>query len=158
MKKIKLTQNKHALVDDEDYEYLNQWKWQVVNMKDTFYAHRKIWLKREKRYKTICMHRIIMNAPNGRVVDHINHNSLDNQRENLRICTQSQNLGNSRLRSDNKSGIKGVYWSKNRNKWVAQIRINSKSKYLGIFTDINVAKNVYEKEAKQHFGEFYNEG
>ena len=154
MKKIELTQNKYTLVDDEDYEYLNQFRWCVTAR----YATRGKWMGREKTQKTILMHRVIMDCPDGMDVDHKDSNGLNNQKENLRICTTSQNLANSKLSKNNSSGFKGVSWHKNRNKWVAQIRINGKLIHLGIFTDINDAKSSYIKAAKKMFGEFYSDG
>lgn len=154
MKKIQLTQNKYVLVDDEDYIKLNQYNWHVCKGKSTYYAIRRSC----KLKKTIYMHRVIMNPPNNLNIDHINHNGLDNRKENLRMCNQSQNLGNSRISKHNTSGMKGVCWDKRNKKWIVRIKIYGKNKHLGRFKDKNSAKNVYEKAAKQHFGSFYLDG
>ena len=154
MRKIQLTQGKYALVDDEDYDELNKHNWYLKKNYNTCYAIRT-------KYKTndkIRMHRIIMNCPKDKIIDHINGDGLDNRKENLRICTMSQNLGNSKLRKDNKSGIKGVYWDKNRNKWIAQIKINYKKKCLGRFDNINEAKLAYEKASKLYHKKFASNG
>ncbi len=152
MKKIQLTQNKYTIVDDEDYKYLNQFNWYAHNKSEYWTA-----LRMYKR-KLILMHRIIMNCPKNKIIDHINGNSLDNRKENLRICTQSQNISNSKLSKRNKSGFKGVYQTKNKKKWLSLISINSKTKNLGLFSNKLEAKDAYTKAAKEYFGEFYSEG
>jgi hypothetical protein len=158
MKKIKLTKNKYALVDDEDFDELNQYKWFAHKKRNNkYYSIRTVWMKMEKTKKTIRMHRVIMNCSDDKIVDHKDGNGLNNQRENLRICTNLQNQGNRKLNKNNTSGIRGVYLRKDDKKWEANIRINNKTKHLGIFTDKLEAKNVYTKAAKEHFGEFYNE-
>lgn len=101
------------------------------------------------------MHRLIMNPLNNLFIDHKDGNGLNNQKENLRICTQAQNIGNSIISKNNKSGIKGVCWDKARNKWRASITINNKHVHLGRFLNINNAKDAYIKAAKEYFGEFY---
>ena len=148
MKEIQLSQDKVALVDDIDFAYLNQWKWCLHS---GGYATRRL---NEGIY--IYMHRIILPPPIGMQIDHINHNGLDNRRCNLRICTMSQNIANSRLRSDNTSKHKGIYWNKNVSKWQVAITFLGKEIYLGIFDDIDEASQAYAKKAKELFGEFAN--
>ena len=150
MPKIALTKGKFAIVDDEDYEYLNQWKWTFLN---TGYVMRRIQKKGHKT-KYILMHRLILNTPKGMITDHINRNRLDNRRENLRICTPSQNLCNTNLRKDNTSGHRGVYWYKPYSKWMVICTINSKSKFLGYFEDKSEAIRVYKENAKIMHGSF----
>ena len=94
-KKIELSKGKCALVDNEDYERLMQYKWCASKTKIGYYSIRKDYTSGKQ--KTILMHRIIMDCPKGMIVDHINHNALDNRKENLRICTNSQNLMNQRV-------------------------------------------------------------
>src|SRR3990167_164487 len=111
MKKIKLTQNKYALVDDEDFKELNQSKWLCDS---SGYAGRDVGGRKNK--KRILMHRLLNNTPKGFHTDHINRDKLDNRKENLRTTTCSQNILNSKLSKKNTSGHKGVEWYKNR--WV----------------------------------------
>jgi len=147
MRKIELTQNKYAIVDDGDYDYLNQWKWYCS--KDN-YAQRID----NKLNKTILMHRVIMNPPSHLHIDHINRNGLNNQKENLRVCTRTQNNGNRRISKHNTSNIKGVSWHKTSKKWRGTICIKNKNIHLGYFSNKYDAKDAHEKEAKEYFGEF----
>lgn len=89
-----------------------------------------------------------------KVVDHINLNGLDNRRGNLRLCTDGQNKANGRIRRDNTSGYRGVYWNASANKWQAYISVNSKRLYLGVFSDPWDAAVAYNDAALKHFGEF----
>jgi len=90
MRKIKLTQGKYALVDDEDFEYLNQWNWYAGENRSGFFAARGEF--NGKNMNKILMHRVIMNCEKGKVVDHIDHNTLNNQKSNLRNCTTAENI------------------------------------------------------------------
>ena len=114
MRKIPLSQGKFALLDSEDFNYINQWNWYY----DKGYArtHSKIDNK-----QLLYMHRLILNFPEDKDIDHINHNTLDNRKSNLRIVTSSQNSMNQRIRKDNTSGYKGVTGYKKNVKWGADI-------------------------------------
>src|SRR3990167_1658988 len=111
MKIIKLNKGKFAFVDDENLEWLNQWKWFYSK---NGYAVRNVYVKgsgrKNQKTATILMHRVINNTPDGFITDHINRNRLDNRRENLRTVNESFNVINSPVRSDNSSGTKGVCW------------------------------------------------
>lgn len=145
MKEIKLTKNYVAIVDDEDYEYLNQWKWYVYIDKIYRYAIRTDY----KTRKRIKMHRVILNAPSNLFVDHIDHDGLNNQRNNIRLCTNTQNQWNMRGR---RNGLKGV--SVEKYCFRAAIKYQNKTIHLGSFkTEIEAAK-AYDKKAKELFGEF----
>ena len=100
------------------------------------------------------MHRQIMIAPEGFVVDHIDGNSLNNRKTNLRICTQAQNIHNSRPRRNRSSKYKGVFWDKVNKKWSTNIRKGDKRIYLGGFDDEIEAAIAYDRKAAELFGEF----
>lgn len=155
MKYIKLTQGQVALVDDDDYDSLNAHKWFAAWSKDvqSFYAMRNSPTANGKR-RTIRMHIDIMSAKMGDYVDHINHNTLDNRRENLRVCSGSQNRANRRMQVNNTSGFKGVNWLKERGKWQARSRINGKRRHIGLFATALEAAIAYDRAAKDEFGEF----
>jgi|TARA_Y100000034_G_C6768225_1_gene342575 hypothetical protein len=157
MERIKLTQGQYALVDDEDFDELNKYKWCAFWNKPTqsYYVVRKS-RKSEgfKKQRLIFMHRQIMNVPVGLYTDHINHDTLDNRKENLRLCTASQNHGNRQLNKNNTSGYKGVSWHKRDKRWRTAIRIGGKKKHLGHFKTKEEAMEAYNESAKLFFGEF----
>jgi hypothetical protein len=150
-KEIQLTQGKVAIVDDEMYDYLNQWKWHVSNDN---YARRTI--KNQSLFIAVFMHREIMKVTKGYVVDHINQCKLDNRIINLRICTNSQNSMNRVKNINNSSGYKGVSFNNSSKKWRAQIWLNSKSYHLGLFIDAKDAARAYNEAAVKYHGEFAN--
>ena len=153
MKIISLTHEQVTLVDDEDYEMSNRWKWFAIKNKNgDFYAVRHI--KTEKGWELLRMARKIMNAPKGQYVDHRNHQTLDNQKHNLRICTQSENMRNRKKENGCSSKYKGVHWSKARKKWQVFIMINRKNKHLGYFTNEEDAARTYNQAALKYFEEF----
>lgn len=142
MKKIPLTRGLFALVDDEDFEFLSQFKWKANKTKPerTFYAARSLKREVNKPRKMLYLHRLIMNTPRELSVDHIDGNGLNNQKSNLRNISQAANsLNRTRLSSTNKSGFTGVYWSKQKNKWHALVAFRTKSKHLGFFDDVHEA-------------------
>lgn len=156
MKKIPLTQGQFALVDDEDYMWLSQWKWFAhrKGVAFTFYAMRMV---QEKGRQILCrMHREILGLKFGdkRQSDHENLHGLDNQRRNLRICTQAQNQQNQSLSKNNTSGYKGVSWHKTKKKWQSRIGSKSGRICLGHFDDKVKAAKAYDKTAKKLFGKF----
>lgn len=158
MKTIPLTQGKVALVDNEDYEWLMQWKWQAHNNehRKSWYALRSVYLGGGRKNRINCliwMHRLILGTPQGMETDHINGDGLDNRRCNLRVCTRSQNAANREKKRD-KVGYKGVHWHKQTNKWRPRIKVNYKSISLGLFEDQEDAARAYDRAAMQHFGEF----
>lgn len=133
-----------TLVDLDDVDKVKDTKWGLNN-----YGY-----VTNKKCGDALIHRVIMNAPKKMVVDHKNNLPLDNRKENLRICTQTQNMQNSSMQKSNTSGILGVYWDKNRNKWVAQIRINNKTVTLGRYEDIEEAEQVRKDAELKYYGEF----
>lgn len=100
------------------------------------------------------MHSFIMDTPKGSVTDHINGNKLDNRKANLRICTQSQNMANSVMKKNNKSGYRGVSWNKKYLKWEAYLTKDYKHYFLGYFSKKEDAALAYNRRAKELFGEF----
>lgn len=90
------------------------------------------------------LHRFIMDAPDGLFVDHINGNTLDNRRENLRFVTHTQNMQNSTIPRNNQSGVRNVHWQSQSGKWAVQITANGKKHHLGLFEDFDVAARVAE--------------
>ncbi len=136
----------YALVDDEDFEWLNRWKWCMS--KNNGYAIHDINTKKLK--ERIRMHRLILDTPQGMLTDHINGDKLDNRRSNLRICTMKENTRNRRMSKKNTSGYKGVRWHKRNKKWMVVI----KEKHIGQFNNKIDAAKVYNQKAKELFGEF----
>lgn len=104
--------------------------------------------------KKILFHRLIMDVPDGMYIDHINHNTCDNRKKNLRIVTSSQNSFNRRMQSNNTSGITGVFYAKDRNKWRAFIKIGEKQTYLGQFDNKEDAIKARKEAEEKYFGEY----
>jgi len=151
MKEIPLTKNKITIVDDDDYEWLKKWKWHVIKGGNSFYALRNEYLgvvNHKKILKTITMHREIINAPKGVMVDHINGDGLDNRKSNLRLCNKRQN-GQNRINENKSSKFPGVTLHKKAKKWHAQIEINGKHKNLGYFINEKDAAIAYEKACRE---------
>jgi hypothetical protein len=152
MKQIPLTKGLFTIVDDLDYERVSKFKWCAQKIGTKYYAVRGAWSNRKTN--AVFLHRFLTNAPPGILVDHVNGNGLDNRNTNLRLCTVRQNLQNRPAQLNNKSGFKGVSYSKDRNKWVAAICINGKQTALGRFNNKIDAAKAYDTAAKLHFGEF----
>lgn len=144
-----------ALVDDEDYDRISRHCWYVSKR-----VHKgKVWIYAHTRVRgtstRIKMHRMVMSAPRGVFVDHVNHNTLDNRKDNLRFCTASQNRQNACMSRHNKAGLKGVVSPKNeRGSYRACISINGKQVRWGRFSTPDEAHKDYLRRAKEVFGEF----
>ena len=153
MKEIKLTQNKATLVDDEDFDFLNQWRWYAFKADKTYYAQRID--KINGKTKSLFMHRLILKTGKGQESDHKDRNGLNNQRNNLRICTRQQN--NMNRMSSGIIAFKGVNCNVNENrvkKYSATIKKNNKQIFIGRFKTPKEAALAYDKKAVELFGEF----
>jgi hypothetical protein len=146
MIKISLTQGKFALIDDEDAIRVLIYNWFADEGDSTFYAISVINGKRVK------MHRFILNLISPKIkIDHINHDGLDNQKHNLRICSQQQNNWNQKSK---KLKMKGVIFHKRLKRFQAAIRVNGEAIHLGTFDSEETAAKTYDSAAKQYFCEF----
>lgn len=147
MKKISLTSNKFTLIDDVDFDKINKYKWYF----DGRYAYKNFYNKILKKTLPFGLHRYILNLKrkDGKEVDHINGNKLDNRRCNLRICTKSENKQNRNLKT-NTSGYNGV--RKKRNKWETKIIKNYKYYHIGIYDDPELAAIAYDLTAIGLYG------
>lgn len=157
MKKIPLTQGRFALVDDTDFEFLNQWRWHFKKSKSTGYAVRKQYLftkNGKEHYRVIYMARLIMGTPDNLLCDHIDGNGLNNQKTNLRNCTKSQNLQNRGPQSNNSSGHKNVYWHRQDSMWRVFFTRHGKKHEVGLFHDIEDAVAARDKAVFEVNGDF----
>lgn len=155
MKEIALTRGKVAIVDDDDFKRLGQYKWCAFPAYGNWYAGRSIRSNiKNRKQEFVLMHRIIMNAEKGMQVDHKNGNGLDNRRCNIRFCSKTENQRNKRILKSNTSGYKGVYLDKRTGKWYAQINVCYKKRRLGLFDTKECAALAYNNAAKELFGEF----
>ena len=149
MKQIPLTQGLFSIVDDEDFDELNKFKWYAHRYNKIYYACRTA--KDGGKQFTVLMHRFINKTCDNFITDHINGDGLDNRKENLRAVTSLQNNINRKMRHDNKSGHRGVTWQTSAKKWKVDIRINNKTHYVGLFFCIKKAidaRVTIEKELR----------
>jgi len=137
------------IIDDQDYDkFVKNYSFRLDPGGYVMYSSRKDGLTGK------LLSRVIMGEPDGKMIDHINVNPLDNRRENLRVCTNQQNQFNKNKYKNNKSGFKGVSFNKQTQKFVAQIQINGKNKHLGLFVTAEAAHECYKKAAVKYHGEF----
>ena len=166
MKEIPLTQGKVAIVDDDDYEYLRQFKWYATKNKSIFYVTRASPRVNGKQTK-LFMHRVIMDTPKGKQTDHINHNGLDNRKQNLRVCNSRENGYNWRKNKHKTTGFKGVHIhrqpsrrlgvSKGRVYEYIQALIYYDNKVINLgrnFKTLEDAARAYNEAAIKYYGEF----
>ena len=147
MKEIPLTQGKAALVDDEDYEFLNQWKWYAKRGTNTYYAARSSGTPSQHNQKTIRMHRVILNPQKYLEIDHIDGNGLNNCRSNLREVTRRGNQQNQHVSKS--SNYPGVTLIKTTGLWQAQAKIRGRNAYLGHYRVERDAAEAYMNAVKE---------
>jgi hypothetical protein len=158
VKEIPLTGGGVALVDDEDFDRVSGYRWQRQSHAHTSYAKAPVYLggkgSRDDKsgYKGTCvsLHRIVMNAQKGQLIDHVNGNGLDCRKENLRFANASQNAWNRKRHVTNTSGFIGVRFHKHAGRW--QARINDQS--LGLFDTPEQAALARDAAAVKHYGEY----
>jgi hypothetical protein len=158
-KEIPLSKGQVAIVDDDDFERVNQYNWHVLFSRSSgvFYASTKWTINHKRVY--VSLHSFILNFPKGKQIDHINHDPLDNRKCNLRLCTNQQNSFNKGPREymDGRvktSLYKGVSWKKRNKKWCAQIMVDGKKKHIGLYKEEKEAAKAYNEFAKRLFGDF----
>jgi hypothetical protein len=158
VKTIKLTKGYEAIVDDEDYERSIKIIWHThLNNGGGGEPYAFGRIKVAGKWKSIMLHRYILGIEDPKTqVDHIDRNPLNNTRSNLRTCTHGQNMANKPLYKNNKSGFKGVFWSRRSRRYLSLIRVNYKMIYLGSFKDPILAAMAYNSAAIKHFKDFAN--
>lgn len=150
----KKAQGRVVLIDDNDLELIAPYSWYLweeVRKRGLRGPYALAGIKRDGRWGIIKMHKLITGWDR---TDHIDGNGLNNQRSNLRPASSQQNQANSRSVAGSSSLYKGVTWSKDRERWVAQIRVDGKQKHLGRFTDETDAAKAYDDAARRYFGEY----
>lgn len=153
MKTIKLNNNKVVKVDDDDFKELSLFHWYAPDNNGYYRARADFW--KDGKKKSISMSRFITNCSKGMVVDHINGDTLDNRRSNLRVCTHSENMRNRRILSkNNKTGYKGVSWNIFAKQWQVGISFKGKHMTVGYSRDIKEAAKIYNEAAIKYHGDF----
>jgi hypothetical protein len=159
VKTLQLTKGKVALVDDDDFYWLAQWNWQAVEIKGTWYAVRqpKKGPLRNGGNNQRYLHRVIARVEDPDIsVDHRDHDGLNNQKANLRICSRAENNKNISSRKSSSSVYLGVSWDKKRKKWLTQVSVGGKNVFSQRFASEVEAAKAYDKEAIIHHEEFAN--
>lgn len=149
MLQIPLTQGEKAIIDDSDIGLVKKFKWRLVVCRGKKYARTS--RGRRGQVREIYMHRLLMQARPGQVVDHLNKNGLDNRRANLQLTTQSVNLHRKRSARGSLKGTWKIKGRKLKKPWTAQIRVNGKTKHLGYFETARLAKSAYIEASKKYY-------
>jgi len=152
-RQIQLGHGRFAIVDESDYDWLNQWKWHARKSKYTYYA--MSWMIGKDHDKKISMHNLIMGiSPDGLIVDHIDTIGTHNFRSNLRFCTQSENMMNQSPQIGKTSKYKGVYWDNTKHRWKASIHKNGQKVWSKTFGSEIEAAIGYNEKALELFGQY----
>lgn len=151
--RIELSDGYTTFISEQDVDMVQKFVWHLHgNTKKGLYVKTNIHTNRKA--KCVLLHRYILSVTNGEIVDHIDGNGLNNVRDNLRLCSQTQNHQNAKKRSNCSSIYKGVCWRKNEKKWHAKITVNKKVISLGYFQHEHLAAEAYNWAAMKHFGKF----
>jgi AP2 domain/HNH endonuclease len=141
-------------IDEEDFEFVSSRAWYSNRSRRATYV---ITVDRPSKDR-VSLHRLLLDAPEGRMVDHIDGNGLNNTRGNLRLCSAFENQHNTRLRLNNTSGYKGVDWHRRSGRWRARVRVNHKTHHLGLYDTPEQAAEVARAFREKVHGEFANHG
>lgn len=152
MELVILSKGFKTIIDKEDYKFVNSFKWYACQKDNRYYASRTVRYGNRKDNKKhhLFLHRILLNAPEGIFVDHINGNSLDNRKNNLRLCSNKENSRNRKI----KNKYKGIKKNLNCKTWSARITVDQIELYLGCFKNDIDAAMAYNEAAIKYFGKF----
>lgn len=153
-RRIELTRGKYAILDPEDFESLNQYRWHCTNFG---YARRTGSKRSEKGRKRVAigMHNVVFPVPEGMTVDHINRNRLDNRKANLRAATREENTWNRKfVKKGSKTRYTGIHWNKKVKKWNVRLRVEGRRKSFGYYADEVEAAKVYDRVARKYRREY----
>lgn len=149
MRGLPLSQGCVAFVDDRDFERASAFKWSLKRSGKNLYAHRRLGTS------SITLHRFLVGLPPGvGKIDHWDGDGLNNQRDNIRVCSPTQNMRNRRPNDNHSSKYKGVGWRKSLGKWYASIRVNGRLIHLGFFRRETSAARAYDAAARKYFDKF----
>lgn len=148
------TKKGDVLIDTEDLDMVLSYNTWNISKRGAVVCYHETGPRSDRKRTVFKLHRVIMNAPIDKVVDHINRDPTDNRKSNLRLCTTRENGKNLSKKKNNTSGIVGVMWDKARNKWAAKIKVDYKSIHLGRFDSKDDAKLARKKAEIKYFGAF----
>ena len=143
--------DKVAIIDLEDLKMVSGLNWRLGN------GYAACSFKTDNGFRRVYMHRLILEAPEGKEVDHKNMDRLDNRRENIRLCSRAENKWNENPSKKNKSGYRGISWFTRDGKWQVMLRHLGNRIFLGRYFDIKEAVKVYNSFISQHRGDFAKE-